>query len=600
MAVQGHAPISTVQPNYLLLATVTLIAGLFAWIQVLVNQRLEPTVLQIASVAIFAIIVALTVSAVLTVLSSLSRRRTSLFRLALRAFTMSLVVLVVGVATVLLVIAGGYHFLGIAIRPFILPIILFAAAAVSAVLADLWQLRFGGEQVTLFTNRYVKPWQRSFALKTLLVLKQIRADGKFEETMRYLDALLEFLDRTDATRYLRDTLTMPSASFAKTGDTQIGPLRSSIRKCDLRSLRTVTDGLKDLKSRIVSGAEKEVRANIESLVGTIMGFQEVNEEIREDLHVDDTVDLSLLVDTGSQQWPLLSRDIKTPEEWELEIWERLTPASGDKVTVAELKRDALLQVAFFVLFLGLMMTVPIVVVALQFRYFLASPSIYTVLLLLMMALIVIYAAWMLRTTMPTCVRNYRALDAKLKGRVIFTEGDLERACLQTIRDGMGRTELPTALSFGSAKIEATDFIYRCACAFVTTQSDRKPEPIIDFPSPTTLAISTQHFFHVRAHVQSPFAMPIPAPSARLSAEQFSALSSQIISQCESRSLEAAVDKKTEDTLVWLYSNAVRVVPFDELEIAEVGRLPSYRPYRLLLGFREQIRDRLHSGPPESK
>jgi hypothetical protein len=79
-------------------------------------------------------------------------------------------------------------------------------------LFDLITYRFGDEKIRQLTELYVEPWQRYLVVNVLLIKKKALASD-FWEARQHVRDLIEFLESTNDTKYLRNVLTMPSLRF---------------------------------------------------------------------------------------------------------------------------------------------------------------------------------------------------------------------------------------------------------------------------------------------------------------------------------------------------------------------------------------------------
>ena len=134
------------------------------------------------------------------------------------------------------------------------------------------------------------------------------------------------------------------------------------------------------------------------------------------------------------------------------------------------------------------------------------------------------------------------------------------------------------VDFCGKNVDLSNFVYRCACAFLPRQYPRA-KSIVFRHNPHVIEVNLEEFFHAKANV-GPCLLPRESVCRQeISQKELEELSLMVVRSCESERQGGIVSEDIQCTLAWAYANALRVTQFENIEMARVGMLPSYRAPR---------------------
>jgi len=432
--------------------------------------------------------------------------------------------------------------------------------------------------IRLLAETCVLPWLRYFTVKILLVIRQTM-NSKYGEARKQLEELVNFLESTVRTKYLLAALRVPTPSHLRLGERYIlgGSLLEHIRS---KSLQSEIDALKGIGSIIIKGRENDVRTSIENVAGRIVRYGQLRDGIAKSLDISEPHDEVLFYGTTKERYLDLIKDVKSPEQYEIELWASLVPNKPIPIGQKQLKKNVIVPASFysFILVFGTYMIGHVTVDLLTsppVRFALAASRESAVVFLVMLIGISILLLY-LGISLVKTTRNYLLIGKILKHHAIYTYSDLEASSLGIIKKGLQELGLGDQVCFKGKSIPLPDFIYRSACVFLPENSPR-PKPIVFFPNLHTIAIESGVFYHSLEAVAST-SLPAQLPGIRqcITEKDLCQLSQKLVESFESLSYATSADRVIETNLAWLYANAIRLKQFDQIELAEVGRLPSYR------------------------
>jgi len=464
------------------------------------------------------------------------------------------------------------------ITPFLPLLAGIAILPLSVILFDIITYFSSEEQIRQLTNTYVKPWQRYVVVSVLLGMKEVLVCNYYEAKNRLTD-LAQFLETTNNTRYLRDVLTIPSLRFLKRRDTGIVFLKRTrlLRKCRLDSLGRKIKIVRKLTVMLTVGREREVASDVEQIAKSIVpDYQKVKGEIAEELGINETLDETSLLAIDNKEYLGLLEDVKPPEELELQIWSILIPERTRAITPRGLKHLILYNAVVWVFILAMMIGFLILMMSNAFPFFWESATLTDRLFLLTSVTLLLVSIVLESMIIVPFVTSYRSLDGVLKDRAIFTKQDLARASLRILSDGLKRLRLPDAIDFPDRSVSPAEFVYRCACAFLPKRPHSVRKGLMRFRTSHTIGILRHEFLHTASRIDAAMSESQLTGSRNMTWTELADLSLQITNLCEgplpNKPQALNVGQKT---LVWLYANALRIKRFNQIEIADVGRLPSY-------------------------
>jgi hypothetical protein len=427
------------------------------------------------------------------------------------------------------------------------------------------------EQVRQLIEAYVVPWQQYLVATMLLCIKKTLISKHYESKQSLAD-IVQFLDTTDRTRYLRGVLSMPSLRFLESGTTGMMVLKRWIRKCRVDRLRSKIEVLKALSSMQVPSREKELCSYILKVGKRIVpNFDRVESEIAEKLN-QTTDDVSLL-GIDDREYHAVVQDIKPPQKCELEIWNCLIPQHHPPMTSRELKKRISWGIFWQVFpLLGLIVFLAVAAIRMVLTVSWSSSLIMDIVYALMVVACVFGLSTPLLILMARTIKNYRSLEPLLKDKILFTRGDLARGSAEILKHGLDRLELPDLVNFPDGKITLRNFVYRCACAFVPDVSRKRA--IVWFPTSHKITTTREEFFHSKPDATLAAFGTVLDSKNSITRDELTELSSRITTLCEGR-VDHELQSQNVEKLAWLYSNVLRVREFDQIEAARVGRLASY-------------------------
>jgi len=485
-------------------------------------------------------------------------------------------------------VSGIVHFLMQTYLPTLYPyfgslwlIIGSALILVSTVIAfDAIQYLSERHEIRNVMTTYVEPWKRYVLVKTLLIRKNAWIPD-FSKTRTHMEDIIQFLEATNSTRYLSRVLVKPT-SFLKAGEFFF--IKNLLKTARLDSLSSTVNALKSIVLNMTLGREKEVASHFVRIARRLLpDIEKMKRKLARDLSVGEDLEEILLFGVGEQQYLDLLRSTKTPQKCELELWQTHVTLEYGKAPITEkgLKRMAIGSILSFgtglpiisSVFIGhgiVMVTSPMLISS---SYSLLEGSLIFAIDVTMPILL----SWVTFDFVGKGLRNYLSLSGLLKGQAIFTPVDLKMSSIDIVKEGMDKQKLGEDVGFREGRISLASFVYRCACAFLP-EPHRKTFPIVSFPTAHAVEILGlgMRIYHSKASVE-PRSLPTDIINKGfISREELARLSLQIIDSFERQISNAVEDKSLQDKLVWIYSNVLRVQEFDQMEVSNIGILPSYR------------------------
>lgn len=452
------------------------------------------------------------------------------------------------------------------------------------------------KRIRELANSYVIPWQQYLVVKTLLV-KSNAFSSNLKMVRQHIKDLIQFLDATNRTMYLRRVLTMPTPSYVSKGEYH-PLLRYILRTARLDSLSSMIRALEYLNLKVIRTRENEVASRLTNIIARILpNFDKIRREIAEKLLRTEDLEEVLLFGIDEGEYRQFTEHIGSPAENELQIWKNSITEAPYEVMLTEkkLKRKALLYISMPEMMLGLP---AVLAIGFALRVFTSrsfalaySPiegAFYVFGFTLLMGFCIVTSA----IIAPKSVGNYLKIGQFTKGRVVFTRTGIEACAIDITTSSFDQEELPDSIRFGEHEIDLKNFLYRCACVFIPEEPLRAGEPLVSMPTSHMLRIGAEKFHCSEARVET-CSLPSSIFEKRfLTRQELVELSDHIASSFERHEGDLRTDKNVKK-IIWLYLNALRLDRFEEIELSEVGTLPLYKPAEDIgESFPESFIDRL--------
>jgi hypothetical protein len=425
------------------------------------------------------------------------------------------------------------------------------------------------DRIEYYINTYVTPWQKEFVARVILTNREV-LDSNFFKAKDRLGTVIRFLETTNNTKYLRDILVMPSLR-----PDSIKLLKHWLRKCNLDMLSSKMKILRHLESMMAPGRESEVSAYLASVAGSIVPYRKLCRGLSKIKSFDEGLDETLTFAVEDQKRLEVAEDVVRLYKWELDIWNSRLPAMSEEMTPERLGTEAHRAIR-----LGSVLFVLSVLTIAALIYFMIRTPILDAKYLIFVGIItamVIAPMIVLAQSLLLGAKNYPALAGLLEGTTILGLNELRRIAARIVEYGLDYGKLPDVVTLDDKNVTAWDFLYCCGYASLNRQ--KRFEPMLWFPTTHSVGVrSEEYFFFKKPSPSSSFQTDL-VRKGDLTEQEFIDLSSRIANMRGSEVHNVAADEGQVGRLLWLYSNALRIGlhEFDRIEVADIGRLPSYVP-----------------------
>jgi len=448
------------------------------------------------------------------------------------------------------------------------------------LLMDAAQYLGQHKMIKFLNNEYVLPWHRYFAVKILLAIRET-LNSDLSKAKQHLLDVARFLEETETTRYLRKILTAPTPG-SLTGRETFAILNHVLGRTWLDDLPDKINALRNISYGLAPGREREASQHIENISKSIVDYEKIKQTLAKELGMRETSDEVLMFGVDPQRYQGLVAGVRSPWNSEVDIWASLIPEKHQEVTQKELKKKALPAIIMS----DFIFVIPILVTMAMYSTFVvllgmllpSAPSVSPAIIVI--AVLAIVLAIYGRILVPQIIkeiRGYLSLNQTPGDHLIYTLPDLQLSSLQILRDGLKTSHLKN-VDFCGKNVDLSNFVYRCACAFLPRQYPRA-KSIVFRHNPHVIEVNLEEFFHAKANV-GPCLLPRESVCRQeISQKELEELSLMVVRSCESERQGGIVSEDIQCTLAWAYANALRVTQFENIEMARVGMLPSYRAPR---------------------